>query len=48
MLRRLSLAALALLVAVPLSAQAPAGYMMRVDRSTDAADPDAHRRAGVL
>jgi hypothetical protein len=40
MLRRLSLAAFALLVAVPLAAQAPAGYMMRIDRSTDAADPD--------
>src|SRR5688572_30413049 len=40
MLRRLSLAAVALLVAVPLAAQAPAGYQMRVDKSTNAADPD--------
>ena len=40
MLRRLSLAALALLVAVPLAAQAPAGTMMRVDKSADPADPD--------
>ena len=40
MLRRLSLAVFALLIAAPLAAQAPAGYMMRVDRSTDASDPD--------
>lgn len=40
MLRRLSMTALALLVAVPLSAQMPDGMRMRVDRSTDASDPD--------
>jgi hypothetical protein len=40
MFRRLSLAVIALLLAAPLAAQAPAGYQMRVDRSTDAADPD--------
>ncbi len=44
MIRRPFLAALALLVAyplaVPLSAQAPEGWSMRLDRSTNAADPD--------
>src|SRR5690606_657527 len=40
MIRRLTLAALVLLVAVPLSAQAPAGYQMRIDASTDPSDPD--------
>jgi hypothetical protein len=40
MIRRLSMTALALLVAVPLAAQVPAGMQMRVDRSTNAADPD--------
>ncbi|HEX7121113.1 MAG TPA: hypothetical protein VF178_01995 [Gemmatimonadaceae bacterium] len=40
MMRRLSMAALALLVAAPLAAQAPAGWQMRVDRSTNPADPD--------
>lgn len=40
MIRRLSPAAMALLLAVPLSAQAPSGWQMRVDRSTSAADPD--------
>src|SRR5471032_3306168 len=34
-------AALALLVAVPLVAQSPKGWMVRVDRSTSASDPDA-------
>jgi hypothetical protein len=34
-------AALALLALVPLAAQAPQGWKMRVDRSTAAADPDA-------
>ena len=33
--------AFALLVAVPLVAQVPKGWMMRVDRSTSASDPDA-------
>lgn len=40
MIRRLPLALLALLAAAPLAAQAPEGMMMRVDRSTNAADPD--------
>jgi hypothetical protein len=40
MFRRLSLAVFALLLAAPLAAQAPAGYMMRIDRSTNAEDPD--------
>jgi hypothetical protein len=40
MFRRLSMAVVALLIAAPLAAQAPAGLMMRVDRSTDASDPD--------
>jgi hypothetical protein len=33
--------ALALLVVVPLAAQAPKGWKIRVDRSTSASDPDA-------
>lgn len=40
MIRRISLAALALLIAAPLAAQAPDGWQLRVDRSTNAADPD--------
>lgn len=40
MIRRLSMAALALLVAAPLAAQAPSGWEMRVDRSTNPQDPD--------
>jgi hypothetical protein len=40
MLRRFSVSVLALLLAAPLAAQAPAGWQMRVDRSTNAADPD--------
>lgn len=40
MIRRILLAALALLIAVPLAAQAPEGWQLRVDRSTNAADPD--------
>ncbi len=40
MIRRISLAALALLIAVPLAAQASAGLQLRLDRSTNAADPD--------
>jgi hypothetical protein len=40
MIRRISLAALTLLIAVPLAAQAPAGLQLRLDHSTDAADPD--------
>jgi hypothetical protein len=40
MIRRLSLAVFALLVAAPLTAQAPAGFQMRVDASTSAEDPD--------
>jgi hypothetical protein len=44
MKRSLAVAAvvvLALLVAVPLIAQAPKGWMVRADRSTSASDPDA-------
>ena len=40
MIRRISVAALALLIAAPLAAQAPPGWQMRVDQSTNAADPD--------
>jgi len=40
MFRRISMAALALLIAAPLAAQAPAGWQMRVDQSANAADPD--------
>ena len=40
MIRRIPLAVLALLLAVPAAAQKPAGWMLRVDRSTNAADPD--------
>lgn len=40
MIRRLSLALLALLAAGPVAAQAPSGLMMRVDQSNNAADPD--------
>ena len=40
MIRRISMAALALLIAGPLTAQTPSGWQMRVDKSTNAADPD--------
>lgn len=40
MIRRLSMAVFALLIAAPLAAQAPAGWEMRVDRSTNPQDPD--------
>lgn len=40
MMSRISMAVFALLVAVPLSAQAPQGWEMRVDRSTNPSDPD--------
>lgn len=40
MIRRLTMAALAIMIATPLAAQVPAGMTMRVDRSTNAADPD--------
>ena len=40
MIHRISLAALTLLIALPLAAQAPAGLKLRLDHSTDAADPD--------
>jgi len=44
MIRQTTVAALALLLAAPLAApldaQNPAGYQMRVDRSTDPSDPD--------
>jgi hypothetical protein len=41
MKRYISVVVLALLAVVPLSAQAPAGWKMRVDRSMNASDPDA-------
>jgi hypothetical protein len=41
MKRHLAVATLALLVVVPLAAQAPKGWKLRVDRSTSASDPDA-------
>jgi hypothetical protein len=41
MKRHPCVAALALLAVVPLVAQAPKGWMVRVDRSTSASDPDA-------
>jgi hypothetical protein len=40
MIRQVSMAVLALLVALPLAAQAPAGWQMRVDQSTNPSDPD--------
>lgn len=40
MIRRLTPALFALLIAMPVAAQAPAGWLERVDASTDAADPD--------
>ena len=40
MIRLISLVAVALLIAGPLVAQAPEGWQLRVDRSTNAADPD--------
>ena len=40
MKRFISIAALALLAAAPLLAQAPKGWMVRADRSTNASDPD--------
>ena len=40
MIRRISMTALALLIAAPLAAQAPAGMQLRTEGSTDAADPD--------
>jgi hypothetical protein len=40
MIRRLTFVIFALLIAVPVAAQAPAGWQMRVDHSTNAADPD--------
>lgn len=40
MIPRTSAALFALLVAVPLSAQAPSGWELRVDRSTNPSDPD--------
>src|SRR5215831_2587335 len=40
-MRRIHFAALAILLAAPLFAQAPKGWKLRVDRSTSASDPDA-------
>jgi hypothetical protein len=41
MKRHVLVVVLALLAVVPLSAQAPKGWKLRVDRSTNASDPDA-------
>lgn len=41
MKRLFSFAAFALLAVAPLLAQAPKGWMVHIDRSTDASDPDA-------
>ncbi|MGH7468727.1 MAG: hypothetical protein ACRENP_12285 [Longimicrobiales bacterium] len=41
MIRRFSLAVLAVLVAAPLAAQSPQGWKVRADRSASATDPDA-------
>src|SRR3954470_1877574 len=41
MKRFISIAALALVAAAPLIAQAPKGWKVRADRSTSASDPDA-------
>ena len=41
MKRYVSVAVLALLAVVPLAAQSPKGWKVRIDRSTTAADPDA-------
>ena len=41
MVRTISLFALMLTLVIPLSAQAPDGLMVRVDRSTNASDPDS-------
>jgi hypothetical protein len=41
MMRRAFVAAFVLLTAMPLLAQAPKGWRVRVDRSTSASDPDA-------
>jgi hypothetical protein len=41
MRRHVGVAAIALLAVAPLLAQAPKGWMVHVDRSTDASDPDA-------
>ena len=41
MKRYVPVAVLALAALAPLSAQAPKGWKMRVDRSTSASDPDA-------
>lgn len=41
MKRHAALTVLALIAAIPLLAQVPKGWMLRVDRSTEASDPDA-------
>jgi hypothetical protein len=40
MIRRIALFALAVVIAAPLAAQAPAGLQLRLDHSTNAEDPD--------
>ena len=47
MLRRTTVALFALLIATPLTAQVPEGMQMRVDRSTNSADPDDVPEVGV-
>jgi len=41
MTRFVHIAALTLITAIPIAAQAPKGWLVRADRSTSAADPDA-------
>ncbi len=48
MLRRALLVALTVCLVTPLAAQTPAGYKMRVDRSTDAQDPDDNPELKVV
>ena len=45
MKHHLHVAVFALAVVAPLTAQAPAGWKMRVDRSSSASDPDAPGRS---
>lgn len=48
MTRRLWMAALALLIAVPVAAQLPEGMQVRVDASTNASDPDDVPEATIV
>jgi hypothetical protein len=47
MIRRIFLCTVALLIAAPLAAQAPEGLQLRLDHSTNAADPDDVPRVSV-